>query len=59
MEFELKPLPYAVDALAPYLDAGTLCSEHLIDWDFAAANFEAEPPRAVTLAQHASEAQGL
>jgi Fe-Mn family superoxide dismutase len=33
--------------------------EHLIDWDFAAANFEAAPPRAVALAQHASEAQGL
>lgn len=33
--------------------------DHLIDWDFAAANFEAEPPRAVALAQHASEVQRL
>jgi superoxide dismutase len=29
--------------------------EHLIDWDFVAANLEAEPPRAIPLAQHASE----
>lgn len=31
--------------------------DHLIDWDFVAANFEAEPPRAVAFAQHASEVQ--
>jgi Fe-Mn family superoxide dismutase len=31
--------------------------EHLIDWDFVAANLEAEPPRTITLAQHASEVQ--
>jgi Fe-Mn family superoxide dismutase len=29
--------------------------DHLIDWDFVAANFEAEPPRAVAFARHASE----
>jgi len=35
--------------------------EHLIDWDFVAANLKAEPPRAIALAQfaqQASEAQG-
>ena len=32
--------------------------DHLIDWDFVAANFEAEPPRAVALARHASEVLG-
>jgi Fe-Mn family superoxide dismutase len=32
--------------------------DHLIDWDFVAANFEAEPPRAVTLERHASEVLG-
>lgn len=33
--------------------------EHLIDWDFVAANLEAEPPRAIPLTQHASEMQGI
>ena len=31
--------------------------EHLIDWDFVAANFEAELPRAIALGQHASDVQ--
>ena len=45
MDFELKPLPYAVNALAPYLGA-------------EAANLEAEAPRAQSLSGriHAFEA---
>jgi Fe-Mn family superoxide dismutase len=32
--------------------------EHLIDWDFVAANLEAEPPRAPARAQPACEVEG-